>query len=140
MKIIKVTDNEVLIGISEQDVVKIPKSSIDFEAKVGMEVEKYTSNGETFFVPKQSIITPNDTAQNADNVAQEGRKVNKILYILMAFFFGGIGVHKFLIGRVGTGILFIIFSWTLIPSIIAFVDFIIGCCKQPDKNGDIYFA
>lgn len=140
MKIIKVTDDEVLIGISEQDVVKIPKSSIDFEAKVGMEVEKYTSNGETFFVPKQSIITPNETAQNADNVAQEGRKVNKILYILMAFFFGGIGVHKFLIGRVGTGILFIIFSWTLIPSIIAFVDFIIGCCKQPDKNGDIYFA
>lgn len=140
MKIIKVTDDEVLIGISEQDVVKIPKSSIDFEAKVGMEVEKYTSNGETFFVPKQSIITPSDTAQNADNVAQEGRKVNKILYILMAFFFGGIGVHKFLIGRVGTGILFIIFSWTLIPSIIAFVDFIIGCCKQPDKNGDIYFA
>ncbi len=140
MKIIKVTGDEVLIGISEQDVVKIPKSSIDFEAKVGMEVEKYTSNGETFFVPKQSIITPNETAQNADNVAQEGRKVNKILYILMAFFFGGIGVHKFLIGRVGTGILFIIFSWTLIPSIIAFVDFIIGCCKQPDKNGDIYFA
>ena len=140
MKIIKVTDDEVLIGISEQDVVKIPKSSIDFEAKVGMEVERYTSNGETFFVPKQSIITPSDTAQNADNVAQEGRKVNKILYILMAFFFGGIGVHKFLIGRVGTGILFIIFSWTLIPSIIAFVDFIIGCCKQPDKNGDIYFA
>lgn len=140
MKIIKVTGDEVLIGISEQDVVKIPKSSIDFEAKVGMEVEKYTSNGETFFVPKQSIITPNETAQNADNVVQEGRKVNKILYILMAFFFGGIGVHKFLIGRVGTGILFIIFSWTLIPSIIAFVDFIIGCCKQPDKNGDIYFA
>ncbi len=140
MKIIKVTDDEVLIGISEQDVVKIPKSSIDFEAKVGMEVERYTSNGETFFVPKQSIITPSDTAQNADNVAQEGRKVNKILYILMAFFFGGIGVHKFLIGRVGTGILFIIFSWTGIPSIIAFVDFIIGCCKQPDKNGDIYFA
>ena len=45
--------------------------------------------------------------------------------ILLAFFLGGFGVHKFYLGRVAQGILYLIFFWTFIPAIIAFIEFII---------------
>jgi TM2 domain-containing membrane protein YozV len=45
--------------------------------------------------------------------------------ILLAFFLGGFGVHKFYLGRVAQGILYLIFFWTFIPAIVAFVEFII---------------
>lgn len=49
---------------------------------------------------------------------------NKNLAILLAFFLGGFGVHKFYLGEKVAGILYFIFSWTFIPSIFAFLDFI----------------
>ena len=45
--------------------------------------------------------------------------------ILLALFLGGFGVHKFYLGRVGAGVLYLIFCWTFIPSIIAFIEMII---------------
>jgi TM2 domain-containing membrane protein YozV len=50
---------------------------------------------------------------------------SKIAAALLALFLGGIGVHKFYLGQVGLGILYLLFCWTFIPSIIAFVEFII---------------
>jgi len=44
---------------------------------------------------------------------------------LLAFFLGGIGVHRFYLGQGGIGFLYLLFCWTFIPSIIAFVDFIL---------------
>ncbi|MDR2081868.1 MAG: NINE protein [Campylobacteraceae bacterium] len=55
---------------------------------------------------------------------QEGEK-SRIAAALFAFFLGGLGVHKFYLGKIGQGILYLIFCWTLIPSLIAFVEFII---------------
>lgn len=40
-------------------------------------------------------------------------------------------------GKVGTGIIYLLFCWTMIPSFIAFIDFIIGLCKPADSNGNI---
>lgn len=56
---------------------------------------------------------------------------------MLAFFFGGIGVHKFYAGKIGTGVLYLLFSWTLIPALIAFIEFIVGLCKKADANGNI---
>lgn len=49
---------------------------------------------------------------------------NKSLAVLLAFFLGGLGVHKFYLGYTLAGILYLIFSWTFIPSILAFFDFL----------------
>ena len=70
-------------------------------------------------------------------IANNTKAVNKVVYCLLAFFLGGIGIHKFYAGKIGTGILFILFCWTFIPGIIAFIDFIIGICKKSDANGNI---
>jgi len=43
--------------------------------------------------------------------------------IILAFFLGGIGIHKLYLGS-GKWWLYLLFCWTLIPSIIAFIEFI----------------
>lgn len=49
----------------------------------------------------------------------------KIAAALFAVFLGGFGAHKFYLGQTGQGILYLLFFWTFIPSIIAFVEFIL---------------
>lgn len=68
---------------------------------------------------------------------QTGNKVNKVVYLLVTFFLGGLGVHKFITGRVLQGVLYILFCWTFIPACLAFVEFIIGAMKNTDANGMI---
>ncbi|MDI6478179.1 TM2 domain-containing protein [Cronobacter dublinensis] len=58
---------------------------------------------------------------------------NRISAALLAFFLGGIGVHKFYLGKVGQGFLYLIFFWTFILAIISFVEFIIYLCDT-DEN------
>lgn len=50
---------------------------------------------------------------------------SKIAAGLFAILLGGLGIHKFYLGRVGQGILYILFCWTFIPAIIALVEGII---------------
>ncbi len=49
---------------------------------------------------------------------------------ILALFLGGFGVHKFYLGKTGSGILYILFSWTGIPAIIAFVEGLIYLCES----------
>jgi TM2 domain-containing membrane protein YozV len=50
---------------------------------------------------------------------------NKTTAILLTFFLGGLGVHKFYLGQTGLGIAYLLFCWTLIPGLIAFIEFIL---------------
>lgn len=50
---------------------------------------------------------------------------NKTTAGLLAIFLGWIGVHKFYLDRAGQGIVYIIFSWTLIPLIVSIIEGII---------------
>lgn len=45
--------------------------------------------------------------------------------ILLCFFLGGIGVHKFYLGQWGWGLIYFLFCWTFIPSVVALIEFII---------------
>lgn len=48
----------------------------------------------------------------------------KLVAVLFAFFLGGFGVHKFYLGHNFAGILYLLFCWTFIPSILAVFDFL----------------
>lgn len=50
---------------------------------------------------------------------------NKVTAAVLSFFLGGFGVHRFYLGQIGKGILYLLFCWTPIPWIIAFIDFIV---------------
>ncbi len=49
---------------------------------------------------------------------------SKIVAALLAFFLGGLGIHKFYLGEGVAGVIYLLFCWTLIPAIIAFFEFI----------------
>lgn len=42
--------------------------------------------------------------------------------VLLAVFLGGFGGHRFYMGETGLGILYLVFCWTGIPSLVAFVE------------------
>lgn len=47
---------------------------------------------------------------------------NKLLAGILGIFLGGFGIHKFYMGKIGTGILYFLFCWTYIPTIIGFIE------------------
>jgi TM2 domain-containing membrane protein YozV len=49
---------------------------------------------------------------------------NRMTAVLLTFFLGGLGVHKFYLGNNFAGILYLVFCWTFIPSLFAIFDFI----------------
>ncbi len=58
---------------------------------------------------------------------------DKTTALLLTFFLGGLGVQWFYLGRTGMGVLSLLFFWTWIPAIIAFVQFIILLCMSTDE-------
>jgi len=50
---------------------------------------------------------------------------SRIVASLLSFFLGGIGVHKFYLGKVGWGLVYLFFSWTCIPMFAGIIEGII---------------
>lgn len=50
---------------------------------------------------------------------------SRIAAALLAIFLGNFGIHRFYLGQVGLGFLYLVFCWTFIPAIVAFIDFIL---------------
>ncbi len=60
---------------------------------------------------------------------------SRVTAAILAFFLGGFGIHRFYTGETMKGILYLIFCWTLIPGMIAFIDFIVWII-QSDQEFD----
>jgi TM2 domain-containing membrane protein YozV len=58
---------------------------------------------------------------------------SKIAAGLLGIFLGGLGIHKFYMGRIGLGVVYLLFSWTFIPGFIGFIEGIIYLCSN-DHN------
>lgn len=58
---------------------------------------------------------------------------SKVAAGVLAIFLGGIGIHKFYLGKIGMGILYLLFCWTGIPAIAAFIEGIVYLCSN-DEN------
>ena len=58
---------------------------------------------------------------------------SKIAAGILGIFLGGIGAHKFYLGKIGMGILYLVFCWTGIPAFVGFIEGIIYLCSN-DEN------
>lgn len=63
---------------------------------------------------------------------------NKIVAGILGILLGGIGVHKFYLGKIFQGILYILFCWTYIPAFIGFIEGIIYLVMREDKFHEKY--
>lgn len=128
-KVIRIKEGTVTIGNEDGSFLDIPMSELDFTPVVGEMVELFSSGDRTVIY------------RNGKNPAlpPKGKGVNQIAYGLFALFLGGFGVHKFYVGKVGLGVVYLLFCWTFIPAIIALVEGIIAFTKKADAEGNIYF-
>ena len=146
-KIIKITESSIYIGMEDGSFQEVRPSDLNFSPQVGDEVEVYTSETQTIVQKKAAPETKIPDGGIPINVSNEqttpqtvpvgGTVVNKWAYCLLALFLGGVGGHKFYAGRVGAGICYLLFCWTTIPAIIAFVELIIALSKHADPSGNI---
>ena len=58
---------------------------------------------------------------------------SKIAAGILAMLLGGIGIHKFYLGQIGWGIVYLLFCWTGLPAIWAFIDGIIILCSETEN-------
>ena len=149
-KIIKIDNDVIFIGTNNGSIKQVRTSDINFTPKIGDEVDVYETENEVI-VTKKEKHKENDNLSSGINInvsnnqngaqpmyiANNTKAVNKLVYCLLAFFLGTFGIHKFYAGKISTGILFIFFCWTGIPTFISLIDFISGLCKKADANGNI---
>jgi TM2 domain-containing membrane protein YozV len=58
---------------------------------------------------------------------------SKVVAGILGIFLGGIGAHKFYMGKIGMGLLYLLFCWTGVPAIIGFIEGIVYLCSN-DEN------
>lgn len=61
-------------------------------------------------------------------------KKDKVVFVLLAVFFGWFGVHRFYLGDIGLGILYLLFSWTFIPYFVSLIEAIVIGVRNNDPR------
>lgn len=70
---------------------------------------------------KEAEVCPKCAVKNKLKEEPKARK-SKLVAAALAFFLGGLGIHKFYLNRTGQGLIYLCFSWTLIPMFVAFIE------------------
>jgi hypothetical protein len=89
-----------------------------------IEAEVVDDNRNTSFQDNISQDLKNATKFTGENVSP----CSRLVAALLAFFLGGLGIHRFYVGRTTSAVFMLIFFWTFIPSVIALIDFVLILC------------
>ena len=110
-KIIKLEENIVSIGTADGGIKEVRITDLNFEPVVGDEVEVFENEGSVIVTKKEVKVqetnpagininvSNNQSAGPPVNSAAYTKAVNKAAYCVLAFFLGGIGIHKFYAGK-----------------------------------------
>lgn len=58
---------------------------------------------------------------------------SKVTAGILAILLGSIGVHKFYLGKMGLGVVYVLFCWTGIPGIIGLIEGIMYLTKTEEE-------
>ena len=100
----------------------------------------WTGQGEPSAGIKVDFVAEGAIAKNIFPLSIDS-KHSKVVMAIVCWFFGVFGVHRFMVGKIGTGVLMLLLTITVIGSIISFIwsiiDFILILMgKFKDKDGN----
>lgn len=87
--------------------------------------------------PPVNVVVQNNIAPQGGGLVRVADR-NKWVAALLAFFVGGFGIHKFYLGQIGLGVVYLLFCWTLIPGFIAFIECLLLLIKS-DREFDMQY-
>lgn len=131
-EILMINGNTVKVGEDDGSITELPLASLHFPNPVAGDKVRVYKDGDTIIVRREESIVGSISVSDGDR-----RKINKVAYILLTFFLGFLGVHRFMRGQIGLGIVMILFGW-LTFGIWWLVDFIISLVKLSSYIGDDY--
>lgn len=63
---------------------------------------------------------------------------SKTTAALLALLLGGIGVHRFYLGQTWIGLIYLVFCWTFVPALIAFVESLFLLSMSEQRFQDLF--
>ncbi len=157
-KIIEIDKEIISLGLDDGSIKEVRVQDLNFEPTINDEVDIFEtemkcivskkakveeklvqtrSEGINIHVDNSNTNNSNNMGNTPNNNSNNTKAVNKIVYCILAFLLGGIGVHKFYAGKISTGIVYFLFCWTYIPALLALIDGIVGVTKKADASGNI---
>jgi len=80
------------------------------------------ANEESDQVFEANLTSLSEGSKASYVLTYNARKKSAVVALLLTIFLGGIGAHKFYLGKPVLGILYLVFCWTFIPGIVALVE------------------
>ena len=111
-----------LCGASLKSIERVIADTYNQESTIN----NTNANASETYKPKS-----NPNSSRSYYVPRHGK--NKLSAALLAFFAGNLGLHKFYMGNITAGILYILFWWTSIPSILSIIYGIRYLCMTDEQ-------
>ncbi|WP_139996613.1 NINE protein [Paenibacillus paridis] len=91
--------------------------------------QQYSQSQQPPYAPSQQ---PQYAPPGYNPYANYNRK-SKVTAGVLGILLGGLGIHKFYLGRIGWGIVYLIFCWTYIPALLGVIEGIIYLSSSDEK-------
>ncbi|MCI5722796.1 MAG: NINE protein [Erysipelotrichaceae bacterium] len=132
-KVVRIENRIVSIGGDDGSLEEFDIAYFNYDPKVGDRVQIYRNENNVVISKDASVdsITLNFSSDLSTHV------VNKIIYVLFAFFFGTFGAQEFYAGHKKAGLYSVVFCWTGIPTLYGVYKAIVALSKQEDEFGNI---
>jgi len=136
-----VSADEVVLKVGGTEVLRVDRSAGDF-AESGPNVFSAAGADEpVYFSPTNKPVFERDLrgeSTAADRIAIAEQQAppappavsgaatrppkSRVTAGVLAILLGGLGVHKFYLGQIGLGVLYLLFAWTFIPALIGLIE------------------
>jgi TM2 domain-containing membrane protein YozV len=108
-------------SVESEDSAYMPLSTELSEPRIKGSDEKYCQECGSLILAKAEICPKCGVRQVV--TSPSGR--TRLAAALFALLLGWVGAHKFYLGKVGQGVMYVLFSWTFIPFVVSFIEGIV---------------